>query len=70
MTEFKNRGDPFKGITVRLPSSPILDITTFRRDLAYSLQYWTTNKRRGVWFHVPITQAHIIPSLALTGVCD
>jgi hypothetical protein len=68
MTELKNRGDPFKGVTVRLPKSPSLDVTTFSHNLAYSLQLWTQTHRRGVWFIIPITQSHVIASLAQTGI--
>jgi hypothetical protein len=56
---------PAMAVTVTVTSDDLMK--TFERDVLYSLQLWTRNGYRGVWFEIPLIHSHVIPILARLG---
>ncbi|KAH8419843.1 hypothetical protein KR009_003272 [Drosophila setifemur] len=63
---FRGLTDRFAGVTVD-GREENLDICLFQEKLKKSLEFWTTNKNRAIWFRVYKEQAAWVPVLAENG---
>jgi hypothetical protein len=61
---FKGVTDRFNGITIDSNEETCDSLDKFRNVLDKSLNYWTENKKRGIWFKVRHKNADWVPILA------
>ncbi|KAL1453045.1 hypothetical protein WDU94_007221 [Cyamophila willieti] len=64
MSMFTGKRDNYSGVTVDLSQEPYED---FHQQLEQSLIKWKSDKVRGVWFNVSLSQADVIPVLTRHG---
>ncbi|XP_034489810.1 nudix hydrolase 8 [Drosophila innubila] len=64
---FRGVTDRFKGVTVDGKQETTINHTEFRQKLQKSLDYWTAQKKRAIWFRVYKEQADWVPILAESG---
>ena len=60
-----HRDDRYDGVVIDAEELKELDDTSFTTKLKESLEYWKSNKRRGVWLKIPIEKASFIPIAVL-----
>ncbi|KAM8720955.1 hypothetical protein ACLKA7_006920 [Drosophila subpalustris] len=64
---FRGVTDRFNGVTVDGKQETTIDLTEFREKLQKSLDFWTSQKKRAIWFRVYKDQADWVPILAESG---
>lgn len=54
--------DFYSGITVRLDmAKDASELSDFSAKLSSSVDHWRKENRRGIWIHVPLEYAHVVP---------